>query len=50
MEVTLFQSPKGDSGLCYLCTTKADPILATRFSPPKGIQVFATYQSVSHSC
>ena len=37
-----FQSPEGDSGLCYLFAEERVVICIPRFSPPKGIQVFAT--------
>ena len=37
-----FQSPEGDSGLCYLYKRAALPSDAPSFSPPKGIQVFVT--------
>ncbi len=37
-----FQSPEGDSGLCYLNYYLNVAILLAGFSPPKGIQVFVT--------
>ena len=37
-----FQSPEGDSGLCYLRPPPRETAPLLRFSPPKGIQVFAT--------
>ncbi len=37
-----FQSPEGDSGLCYLFSSLASLKDARGFSPPKGIQVFVT--------
>ena len=39
---TRFQSPEGDSGLCYTAEVERRVRLLVSFSPPKGIQVFAT--------
>ena len=44
-----FQSPEGDSGLCYQpLREKLAPVVIS-FSPPKGIQVFATCLDLAQS-
>ncbi len=40
-----FQSPEGDSGLCYTATATPEESDHPGFSPPKGIQVFVTYEN-----
>ena len=37
-----FQSPEGDSGLCYINLFRRLGVDPPGFSPPKGIQVFVT--------
>ena len=37
-----FQSPEGDSGLCYSTSSSHLQTAIVGFSPPKGIQVFVT--------
>ena len=44
-EPAKFQSPEGDSGLCYHLTIWGNGGRRSSFSPPKGIQVFATRSS-----